>query len=1046
MFPKLVAWGTRYRMNHIPEIDRLRMLSEVSSEGVFIHEYGLVIDANSACSRILGYSRDELLGRNLLDFAVHPDDVAMVRAQMVRVATEPYEIRALHADGHIIPTEVQAVNHTIDGRHIRAVAVRDISVRKKAETALQEREILWNKIIDTSPDGIVIIALDGTVQLASDRAADLFGYPSEKNLIGLNLFDILDPTSHDDAIQHIREIITAEHNRPTEHLIRRPDGNTVICEANANVLSDAAGDPTGILFVERDISARKETERALIESEEKFRIITETVSDVIWVLNLTRQCFTYISPTVQDLRGITVEEALAESLEQSMTPESAILVTREIERGLNHFISHPEDPRVYYNEIQQPHKDGDLIWVEVSTKYRLNSDHEIEIVGVSRDIEARKALENELRMAKLAAEDASQAKSAFLANMSHEIRTPLNGVIGFTDLLGTTQLSRRQREYVKNANASAHLLLGIISDILDFSKIEAGKLELDPAMNSLPDLLSNTLDIIRFGAEKKGLELNLSVPPNLPQTAHFDPLRLKQVLVNLMGNAVKFTQHGSVTLSITCDPIPDDPRSLFPADAASTRDNGVLPADATSSTSRARLTFAISDTGIGIPPEQIGKLFQAFSQGDATTTRRFGGTGLGLIISSNLVKLMGASIQVSSTPCVGSEFWFSIDTDIVTSTDSNHNESDNYRLTSGSWRNIGGMESESDLPSSSNFDTFISAGSKAKPFPGSAHSASNGSGQVPFPGSTPKYTQNLPSSRNPEIRFALNNLQNICIMIVEDVPMNTLLMRNLIHNIVPGARVITADNGMIALDLLKSERPELILMDIQMPELDGYDTTVAIRKRQHTDLHGNPVRIVALTAGVVKGERDKCMQVGMDAFLSKPIDVDALTNVFCTFLLETDTKRESQKTAPAQRTSASEIPADPTSRSPHESPTGFSDNSTTYYLQKNMVNTAHFDKNRLLERTGDDAEFVEELLAVAVIDFSKHMDTLKKAVSNNDHELIWKTAHALKGSARTICFDHMGVLCEVLEKSGKEASGNYHDQVALIQQEWAVIADLLHID
>jgi len=375
----------------------------------------------------------------------------------------------------------------------------------------------------------------------------------------------------------------------------------------------------------RDITERIENVRKLEESERKYRLLTEFASDVIWVLNLNRKAFTYISPTVFDLRGFTAEEAMAEKLEDSMTPESVAVVQDAIAKNLPHFLAEPEKPQFFLDEIRQPCKDGSTIWVEVSTKFRFNDRKEIEIIGVSRNIENRKRMQQELVAAKEQAETANRAKSEFLAIMSHELRTPLNSIIGFTDLLGDTPLGKTQKLYVENIGHSGHSLLAVINDILDLSKIEAGRMDLE---------LIDT-DIIKCHSAKKNLEFLLDIDATVPRFATADPVRLKQILVNLLGNAVKFTHSGEIELSLSF--------------RAKDERNGYF-------------TFSVRDTGIGIAPDQQHKLFKTFSQADASTTRRFGGTGLGLTISNMLAGKMGSSIEFESGSGTGSRFFFTVET------------------------------------------------------------------------------------------------------------------------------------------------------------------------------------------------------------------------------------------------------------------------------------------------------------------------------------------------------------------------------------------------
>lgn len=383
-----------------------------------------------------------------------------------------------------------------------------------------------------------------------------------------------------------------------------------------------------------EIVEKKRADESLAKSEERYRLLTEFASDVIWVLNLAQRKFTYVSPGITALRGLTVEEALEEDLDHSLTPQSQKLVEEAINANIQEFLSDPNAGKYYLNEIEQPTKDGKTVWIEVSTKFRYNAAGEIEIVGVSRNIEQRKRMERELIEAKEEAERANRAKSEFLANMSHEIRTPLNGIIGFGDLLNNTPLSQTQQIYAGNIVVAAHSLLGIINDILDLSKIEAGKMDIDPVRTDIIELVEQSADIVKYQASKKNIELLLNIDKSTPRFAIADPVRLKQILLNLLSNAVKFTHEGEIEVAV-----------FFTKKGPT---NGCF-------------TFSVRDTGIGIPEEKQSRLFKAFSQADSSTTRKYGGTGLGLSISYLLAEKMGTSVQFESYAGVGSRFFMDLE-------------------------------------------------------------------------------------------------------------------------------------------------------------------------------------------------------------------------------------------------------------------------------------------------------------------------------------------------------------------------------------------------
>jgi len=435
----------------------------------------------------------------------------------------------------------------------------------------------------------------------------------------------------------------------------------------------------------------------------------------------------------------------------------------------------------------------------VGNKPMIYTRHDLDLVNFLADaawtiIEQKKS-EGALIAAKNAAEEANKAKSQFLAHMSHEIRTPLNGVIGFTELLQNTPLSPVQEEYVRNANISGHNLLEIINDVLDFSKIEAGMMELHPEKTDMPLLLEQSTGIISHSAERKKLAVLSVIDPVMPRFALVDPMRLKQIIANLLSNAVKFTSQGTITL-----------RADYKNGAAG---HGLF-------------TISVSDTGIGITGEQRAKLFTSFSQADSATTRKFGGTGLGLVISSMIAQKMNSGITLESTPGKGSVFSFTISAEIFSDDGS-----------------------EQDI--------------KNKKPSCPAHADTG--------------TLNVKSPRN---------IQDIKILIAEDSALNLALIRAILGGLAPHAQILEAKDGREAVSLWETHAPEIILMDIQMPEVDGIEAARIIREKEQLSsaqrAHDKKkrTRIAALTAHALAEEKEKCIAAGMDGFLTKPIDKTAL--------------------------------------------------------------------------------------------------------------------------------------------------------------------------
>lgn len=402
----------------------------------------------------------------------------------------------------------------------------------------------------------------------------------------------------------------------------------------------------------------------------------------------------------------------------------------------------------------------------------------------STDVTRLKTVEDELMLAKIEAEKASAAKSQFLANMSHEIRTPLNSIIGFSELLTTTQLEPQQQRYLNSIDTSGRVLLDTINDILDLSKIEAGKLEIENSAFEINELESNLRVVFNQRAKQKGIQLLFNRDANVPQFMKGDVLRIRQILINLVGNAVKFTSSGHVELSISQMEVTDDQH---------------------------RIRFMVQDTGIGINKEKQAAILEAFSQEDISVTRRFGGTGLGLAISKKLVELMGGELQIESTPGIGSTFYFSM---LLTRAKASEVE-----LLKG----------------------------RSKP--------------------------------SEALKSVLSDKQ-FEILLVDDSIMNLVLARSIVQTMLPKVKIFEADSGEKAIEYLKKNTVDLIFMDVQMPEMSGYEATQHIRNQ----LSLLDVPIVALTAGIILGERERCLAAGMNDYLSKPISTEELREVMRKYL------------------------------------------------------------------------------------------------------------------------------------------------------------------
>ena len=655
---------------------------------------------------------------------------------------------------------------------------RKMAERKAAEEALRESKRFAESIAENSTGIIYLFDLETRRSAYTNRcAAEILGYSSAQ-ILEMGGDSFLPTIIHPEDLVRLTQIhaqLAAASDGcvfECEYRVKHASGNWRWLWGRETVFSRRPnGAAWQIMGTAQDITDRKKTELELWESEERFRLVSLATDDAIWDWDIVANTVSF-NESLGSLFGYRAgefESTMAFWM-SSIHPHDHSVVMASVHA----FFASREE--VWTGEYRFRCADG--LYAFVHDRGYVVRDAEgkpLRMVGSMMNITERKRAESELRMAKVDAEAANRAKSEFLANMSHEIRTPMNGVIGMTGLLLDTPLTQQQKEFAETIRLSGEALLTIVNDILDFSKIEAGKLELEIGNVDLGQVVRGTLELLQETAKSKGLRLGASIDPDVPTELRGDGGRLRQVLINLIGNAIKFTPSGKVGLHISID--------------RQTKE-------------RASLRFRVSDTGIGIDPETQVRLFQAFAQADGSTTRRYGGTGLGLAISKQLVEKMHGEIGVESSAGAGSTFWFTVEFP---------------------------KQSKSIAP-------LVSPKTKEIIF----HQPKSESGKAP---------ESIRSQR---------------VLIAEDNPVNQRVALAQLQKL--GYASDAVANGLEVLEALNRIPYDIVLMDCQMSELDGYETTRQVRKRRDRQPY-----IIAMTASAMEGDRELCLAAGMDDYLSKPV-------------------------------------------------------------------------------------------------------------------------------------------------------------------------------
>ncbi len=964
---------------------------------------------SDSVKELLGYTTDDLIGKEIKTIVIEKD---------VEVLAHFLEVRIEESNQGLLHLKKKNGEKTAGFITLKKVKHKEeieyhiiLTLLEKIELSYEKMHYekqLFRLLMDNIPDAIYFKDRKSRFIDVSKAMTKIFGVDSTDEIIGKTDFDFHKKEHAEIAYKDEQRIIKT--GKPMINQVQKEIWKGEVQSYTLTTkmpIRTESGEIIGTFGISKDITEQKKLENKLAKSKNILQMLLDYSSERIYFKD-TEHRFTLVNKAHKEYLKLHNFEDIIGKTDFDLFPEKDVEEWHKIEKQ----VMETGQPVSFEGQDKLPN--GKTRWVLTSKAPRYDEHGNMAgIIGISRDITERKNREMELEKAKQEAEEANRAKSYFLANMSHEIRTPMNGIMGMNSLLLDSELDEEQRRYAETVQKSADALLAVINDILDFSKIEAGKLEIENITFNIRSMLDDFAKSIVYRAEQKGLEFICSAVPDVPFYSVGDPGRIRQILFNLAGNAIKFTDKGEV--SVFCELMDEtDTHNI--------------------------LKFTVKDTGIGIPAKYQKKLFHSFSQADSSTTRKYGGTGLGLAISKQLAELMGGEIGFSSIENVGTTFWFTVKlekSDKVATfknprdikgvkimfVDDNETNREYIRKQLDYWKakvttiSNGGealaklhQAADTNEPfeiaildmqmpglDGATLGKAIKNDDKIKDIPLVMMTSIGHRGEVkqlkeigfsayltkPVSPSDLFNTLTMilgnsdsikedPDKHEIITKFSINEQDkaNYKILVVEDNPVNQNVALGMLKTIGLDASYV-AENGKVAIEQLKKYDFDLVFMDMQMPVLDGLAATRQIRKKD-SGVRNPDVPIVAMTANAMKGTEATCLEAGMNDYISKPIKLDQLREKLAKWIPKLSEDKD-EKVA--------------------------SEKSDT---PENM-----FNRKEMLENLGDSEELLNEIMTMYINNTKENIEKLTALLDEKNLKEAALVAHSIKGSSGNITSDAM---------------------------------------